>query len=391
MKSGFYARACWSWIPRVMGTALHRALAILLVALGLLAGCAGIPPASSAPQKYQAYPGAESGVIHTQDELSLYSAWWKPAAEPKAVILLLHGTAAHSGVYAPWAQYANSQGYAVFAMDMRGWGQSQGFGRRGYVHRGQEDYVEDLKPAFAEVARVYPGKPIYLQGESLGAGVALLASIHGGFPIQGLILNAPPVYVNLKVGPGRMPEWLARPSLWSAGLLGRVAPNFPLFPMNNSTAESWIWNKAIFDDWSRRQLKQDPYMTHSAIAASYVTALGQSAAYIRAHAAAIREPFIVLQGDRDYLVDSKPSGDLLMKKAGSADKTRKVYAGMSHCTLHDRGRGAVWTDIIAWLDARVPAAAQAVPESTLSLRREGQKYAAETPEETYRRVSGANE
>ena len=52
------------------------------------------------------------------------------------------------GVYAPWAQYANSQGYAVFAMDMRGWGQSQGFGRRGYVHRGQEDYVEDLKPAF---------------------------------------------------------------------------------------------------------------------------------------------------------------------------------------------------------------------------------------------------
>ncbi|MFZ5724036.1 MAG: alpha/beta fold hydrolase [Pseudomonadota bacterium] len=362
-------------------------LALLLFGMGVLAGCAGIPPASVAPHKYTTYPGAESGVIRTQDGLALYTAWWKPVnEEPKAVILLLHGTAAHSGVYTPWAQYAVSQGYAVFAMDMRGWGQSQGFGRRGYVRAGYADYVGDLPLAFAEVQRAYPGKRIYLQGESLGAGVALHASIQGGFPVDGLILNAPPVYVNLKVGPGRLPEWIARPAIWNAGLLGRVAPNFPLYPMNTDLGESWIWNKAIFDDWSRRELRKDPHMTHSAIPAVYVTALGKAAAHIRRHAADIREPFILLQGDRDYLVNSRPSGKLLMNRASSTDKTHKVYPGMSHCTLHDKGRGAVWIDIIDWLDARVPAT-QTLPEEVAALRQQGRKYAGETPEETFGRLS----
>jgi acylglycerol lipase len=371
---------------RPLAAVLFHVLVLLFASL--LGGCTSLPAASDAPPQYHTYPGAESGVVRTQDGLALYTAWWKPAEDPKAVILLLHGTAAHSGVYAPWAQFANSQGYAVFAMDMRGWGQSQGFGRRGYVRAGHQEYVADLPLAFAEVARAYPGKRIYLQGESLGAGVALLASIQGGFPIAGLVLNAPPVHVNLKVGPGRMPDWMARPAIWSAGLTGRVLPDFPLFPMNNSLAHSWIWNKAIFDDWSRQEMKKDPHMTRSPIAAVYVTMLGKSAADLRRNVAAVKEPFILLQGDKDYLVDTTRSGERLMANAGSTDKTRKVYAGMSHCTLHDRGRGAVWKDIIQWLDAREPDA-QPVPEQTLAARREALAFADETPQQTFERVMRA--
>ena len=64
-----------------------------------------------------------------------------------------------------------------------------------------EVYVEDLALAFEEVARRYPGVPVYLQGESLGAAIALQWDIRGDQRGHGLILNAPPVVVNLKVGP----------------------------------------------------------------------------------------------------------------------------------------------------------------------------------------------
>ncbi|MCC2636939.1 MAG: Lysophospholipase [Moraxellaceae bacterium] len=364
---------------------LARCLRLLVICSLLgLAACTAIPPASPLPTQYTVYPGAEPGLLKTADGLTLFSQWWTPKAEePRAVVLLLHGTAAHSGVYAPWAEYLTTQGYAMFAFDLRGWGQSQGFGRRAFV-RSHEDYVDDLAPAFAEVQRRYPGKPVFLQGESLGAAVALLASIRGGFPSQGLILNAPPVYVNFKIGPGRMPNWLATPSLWMAGRVGWMAPNAPIYPMQSEWALSWIWNKAIFDDFSRQMLKQEPYVTRSSVAAVYVTALGQGAARIRDNLAAVREPFIVLQGDKDYLVSTPGSGTALMENAGSTDKTRKVYPGMSHCTLHDTNRGAVWADIVAWLDARVPE--QPLSEAALQLRAQGQALTRESPEEAFYRL-----
>jgi acylglycerol lipase len=360
---------------------------VVIASLCGLAACTALPKASLLPTQYTVYPGAEPGVLKSADGLTLFSQWWKPkAAEPRAVVILLHGTAAHAGVYAPWAEYLTSQGYAMFAFDMRGWGQSQGFGRRAFV-RSHDDYVDDLALAFAEVRRVYPGTPVFLQGESLGAGVALLASIRGGFPMQGLILNAPPVYVNFKVGPGRMPDWLATGTVWMAGRLGWMAPNAPVYPMQSESALSWIWNKAIFDDFSRQMLKQEPHITHSSIAAVYVTALGNGAAKIRANAAALKEPFILLQGEKDFLVSTPGSAAVLMEKTGSTDKTRKVYAGMSHCTLHDTKRGAVWADIVAWLDARVPAPALA--EAALQWREQGRALTQESPQEAYARIERA--
>lgn len=358
---------------------------VLLAALSLgLAGCTSLPSASPLPAQYMVYPGAEPGLLKTDDGLTLYSQWWKPRQEePRAVVILLHGTAAHIGAYTPWAEYLTGQGYALFAFDMRGWGQSQGFGRRAFV-RSHDEYVDDLRLAFAEAERVYPGKPVYLQGESLGAGVALQASIRGGFPIQGLILNVPPVYVNLKVGP-RLPDWLASYTNWSVGLIGRVAPNAPLFPMQKEWAMSWIWGKAIFDDFSRQAIKIEPNFTHSPIAAVYVTALEKAAGKLRAEAGKVKEPFILLQGEKDYLVSTPGSGRVLMEKTGSTDRTRHVYAGMSHCTLHDAGRGVVWADIVAWLNARVPETEE--PAEVAARRRaEGERLAAETPEETYRRL-----
>ncbi|MBP8292657.1 MAG: alpha/beta hydrolase, partial [Caldilineaceae bacterium] len=61
-------------------------------------------------------------------------------------------------------------------------------------------------------------------------------------------------------------------------------------------------------------------------------------------------PFIVVQGSADRLVD--PAGaQLLYDKAGSEDKTIKIYEGLYHEVFNEPERDQVLADVAIWLDA----------------------------------------
>lgn len=341
-------------------SSLHRYARplIALLALLLLAGCVMRPAATPEPVTYHAAPGAEGRVLQTRDHLTLFGQWWKPAnGEPRAVVLLVHGTMAHSGFYAPWAEHLVANGYAVFGIDLRGWGQSQGYGRRGYVGDADE-YSEDVATAWREVKRVYPALPLYLQGESLGGGVAVLAALRGATPVDGLILNAPGIKGHLG---RRMPDWMGSAGLWTVGTVGEAWPNFPVVPLGNKFLFDRIGKAIIFDPEVQKRAWEDPHMTHSALPVAWLTAVKDMSSRAQKNLPKLRTPFIVLQGTHDFLVPISAS-ESLMEKAASTDKTAKRYEGMSHCTLHDKGREQVWADIVAWLDARVPAVAPALPQ-----------------------------
>ena len=336
-----------------------KKIALLLLAPVLaLKGCMSLPPASPAPEFYVAYPGVQdTRILETEDGLYLYGQWWEPEdRNPAAVVLLLHGTAAHVGVYAPWANHLVEHGYAMFGFDMRGWGQSQGFGRAGFT-RSNDAYVQDVSLALAEVRQRYPDVPVYLQGESLGAGVALQWDIRDNEQVDGLILNAPPVVVNMKVGPFRQPDWLSNTMVWNAGLIGRMAPNAPVYSMAGIRGR-WMWNKAIFDPWAKDWIAEEVNMTHSAVAASYVTNLQKMSAEIRDNFDKIDTPVIVLQGGDDYLVSPKAARRIADHAASPEQVQWHFYDGRSHCALHDTDKETVWADIVVWLDGMVATAQQ---------------------------------
>ncbi|MFC2018819.1 alpha/beta fold hydrolase [Chloroflexota bacterium] len=56
--------------------------------------------------------------------------------------MVVHGLAEHSGRYGNLVDYFVPRGYAVFSLDHRGHGKSEGL--RGYVDRFT-DYLDDLK------------------------------------------------------------------------------------------------------------------------------------------------------------------------------------------------------------------------------------------------------
>jgi len=77
----------------------------------------------------------EEGRFKGQKELSLYYQSWLPAAEPKAILIVVHGICEHSGRYGNVVEYFVPKGYAVYSFDQRGHGKSEGL--RGYVERFQ--------------------------------------------------------------------------------------------------------------------------------------------------------------------------------------------------------------------------------------------------------------
>ena len=72
--------------------------------------------------------------------LNIFFRWWRPE-EPRAVVVVVHGFNSHSGYYRWVAEQFAASGVAVYALDLRGRGHSDG--ERFYVDRFS-DWVGDV-------------------------------------------------------------------------------------------------------------------------------------------------------------------------------------------------------------------------------------------------------
>lgn len=331
-------------------------LLLLLPSLCLLACASHFNPAvSSRPLSYETAPGAsDQRILETRDadQLLLFGQWWLPENpdRPRAVVLMLHGTLVHSGFYAPVAQAYAREGYAVFGVDLRGWGQSQGYGRRGNID-SYDEYLEDLKVAHAEVRGRYPDVPLFIQGESMGGTIALLSQVKQVVAVDGLILNAPAVRPGLYLGPLRTPHWLADAGLWGLSLPGRTVPNMPV-PVYHPWVERAGVGLMLKEKENQQRFLNDPHVTHTALPWSYFTGLRKAVREIKTGLDRIDVPVLIQQGTKDVLVPVS-SSEYAHKHLASADKQLKIYPKLTHGTLHDRRKEEVWADALGWMDERI--------------------------------------
>src|SRR3989338_11538789 len=89
----------------------------------------------------------------------LFERWWAPEGEPRAVVVIVHGYAEHSGRYGETAEYLVRRGYAVYAFDLRGHGRSEG--RRAFV-RSFDEYLVDVNIFLERVKSEEKDKPVFL-------------------------------------------------------------------------------------------------------------------------------------------------------------------------------------------------------------------------------------
>lgn len=112
----------------------------------------------------------EDGKFAGAGGLEIYWQAWIPEGELGAVVLIAHGGAEHSGRYAWTADQLTARGYAVYAIDHRGHGRSDG--PRAYVDR-LDNAVADLHRLAALARERHPTPPVFLLGHSMGGLVAL--------------------------------------------------------------------------------------------------------------------------------------------------------------------------------------------------------------------------
>jgi acylglycerol lipase len=102
-----------------------------------------------------------------------------------------------------------------------------------------------------------------------------------------------------------------------------------------------------------RAMDEDPLLAGEVQPARTVAAMLGGNDRLRQEFPRITLPVLILHGAADKV--TRPSGSRLFhERAGSRDKTLKLYDGHAHDLLGDLGKEVVLADITAWIEARLP-------------------------------------
>jgi acylglycerol lipase len=275
--------------------------------------------ARGAQAEDESFSGARGLRIHVRT--------WLPAVPPVGVVVIAHGFAEHGGRYAAVAERLVAAGIAVRAPDHRGHGLSEGK-RTGIVRFA--DYVDDLSTVIAQARERWPSLHLVLLGHSMGGLIALDLAVRRTIPLEGLVLSAP----------AACPRAVSKFTLAIGRALSRVAPNTGVLrlPLNRISRDP-----AIVDAYNN-----DPLVFRTPIRARLGAEMLDAMDRVDAGLPSLRVPLLVMQGTADGLVDPG-CGPHVYDRAGSIDKTLKMYDGLWHEIFNEPERDHVLDDLTAWL------------------------------------------
>lgn len=262
--------------------------------------------------------------------LRIFLRSWTPESAPRAVVIICHGVNSHGGQYLWPAGELVKKGHAVFALDLRGRGKSD----------GERFYVDDIADYVADVAGVvkiakarHPGLPVFLLGHSAGGVVSATYTLDNQAELAGFICES---FAFQVPAPGF--------ALAAIKGLSHFAPRLPVLKLKNEDFTR--------DPVALAALNADPLIAHEIQPAATVAALVRADERLREEFPKITLPVLIMHGTADKATVCEGS-QFFHDTAGSADKTLKLYQDHFHDLLADTGKEGVMADITAWIDARL--------------------------------------
>ncbi len=126
-------------------------------------------------------------TVKGESGLNIFFRSWRPEGKNRALVIIVPGFNAHSGYYEWVADKFVADGLAVYAIDLRGRGQSDG--ERFYVDNF-DDYVRDVESVVAIARSRQPGLPVFMLGHSAGGVVSCLYTLDHQAELAGLICES---------------------------------------------------------------------------------------------------------------------------------------------------------------------------------------------------------
>src|SRR5438445_212560 len=106
--------------------------------------------------------------------LNIFVRSWHPERATRAVVVICHGFNAHGGQYQDVGEQLAALDLAVYALDLRGRGRSDG--ERFYLE-AMADYVSDVATVVALAKTRDPDSSVYLLGHSAGGVVSCIYTL----------------------------------------------------------------------------------------------------------------------------------------------------------------------------------------------------------------------
>jgi lysophospholipase len=247
-----------------------------------------------------------------------YRAW--DHASPTAHAIIAHGLVEHSGRYEHVAARLQQAGVAVWALDHRGHGQSEG----DRADIGSIQMTVDDLDLFVDLVKEQSGDlPIFLIGHSLGGLISTAYAEAHQERLAGLVLSGPVLVVP--------PEIIALADLDEIPDIG--------------LAEAISRDPAVIAAY-----KADPLVFNGVPPHSFFRSL-EAAAGVCEHLSDLTLPILVMHGSNDLLAPPQSLREVAYRVA-STDLTARMWPGLYHEIFNEPEQGAVLDVVAEWIQER---------------------------------------
>lgn len=287
---------------------------------------------------------------------------WFPDSKPSAVIQISHGMAEYAMRYDRFAEEAIRSGYAVFAADHRGHGETAGsLDKLGYLadSNGFDRVVEDQYEITQDIRKKYPSTPVILFGHSFGSFIAQRYIEKHGEDVSACILTGTTGPNPALVGGGKLAADLV------ALFNGRKKPSILLTKLSFGS-----YNKAFPDakspnSWLTRDAEEvdkydaSPWSGFTCTAGFYQDLMaGLSLIHTPGALSGLplNLPVLIASGSEDPVSDSGRTVKILAdmyRGIGIKNVKLVLYPGARHEILNETNRDEVTKDILEWIASAI--------------------------------------
>jgi len=278
-----------------------------------------------------------------------------PVAQPKAIVLIVHGMMEHARPYRELANFLNLQGFGVVCYDQIAHGPlALKQGQLGHTSFGFEAWVNDVEQVLTHIESLYPLVPVILLGHSMGSYVSQMAASKWGARLKGLVLSGTSYELPFLTGLGYLVASLL------AFFGGEKASGSLFFKLVfGSFNRCFKPNRTAFDWLSQNTGMVDQYLADPLC--GFVPSLG----FYKALFSGLKTlysgstlqhippqlPIAFFSGSKDPLGKQLKAVYPLVKRYKALGHTVDTffYNNVRHVVLNDLNKDQVWLDLATWI------------------------------------------
>jgi alpha-beta hydrolase superfamily lysophospholipase len=276
----------------------------------------------------------EEGWTESADGNRLFWRRHSPYGETRAVLLVVHGLAEHSGRYLHVLDRFANAGFDCWAHDYRAHGQSPGL----RVHVRQfDEFLTDLAAARRLVGEAQPDMPFFLVGHSQGGLIVLREALAHPQGLEGIVVSSPFLGMHPDAAPPAALHMVAN-------IVSTFAPKL-MFP---KVAEPSVLSR---DPEVPAAYIADPLVS-TTVSARWFTSVMAAHADTHARASTLSIPALVMQSGDDRLTD--PAATRSWVADAPSDLVDYVeWEGLYHEMFNEPEKEDVFARVEEWLGERL--------------------------------------